>query len=327
MADEIPKGFKPVDDAPAGFTAAKAPYSDSYSPAVGGALDTFGLTDRPGKRTTADVLLRPEGGLERVAQGLTAAGAIGATGGLAASIGLPAMLGEIGAGAGIGAAQSLARGESGPRIAWDAMIDGLLTGATGGLTKLLASGGTIPLTNIGVGLKEWGAPARAFKWASEAPQKALDLILSRVPRGARVLNVPSISPKPLSPEGAVKQLAEMTGKEYQIARAELASELTKWDAQIAAGGPRPGAGQIFKKYTAKDRYEPSALSRVAETVRKGVASPVTRAGAAGAALSPLPPDPEFGSLPAGVVPFGAVADRILSHSPAGKMISGEERER
>src|SRR3990167_4047615 len=49
----------------------------------------------------------------------------------------------------------------------------------------------------------------------------------------------------LTVDEAVKRLAELTGPEYRVARAEIASELSRLDVQRVTG-PKPLAGAIFK---------------------------------------------------------------------------------
>src|SRR3990167_4421228 len=92
---DVPAGFKPVAPMP----PAGPGYSDPYSPVVGGLLDVAGLTKRPGARTPVDVLLRPQGALEHIAQAAVTIPAIYAGGALAGAgataAGLPRIIQAI----------------------------------------------------------------------------------------------------------------------------------------------------------------------------------------------------------------------------------------
>jgi len=305
--------FTPVAaETPETFTPESVPAADIHGPVMGGILDTMGATQRPGARTPIDVLARPEGLLERGAQAAVAAPAIYLAGAGGAAMGLPAVAGRIAASAGLGAGQSAARGESAAGVAWDGVLDGLVAAGTEGLISGMASGAKLAWPfKLNIGLGALGAPARAYQWALKAPEQALEFIRSRVPTGARVLNVPALGAKPLSPDGAVKALMDpaLPDKTYRMARAELASELTKWDAQLSAGGPRPSAGAVFKEFTAKKRFPPSTTAKLAEGTRKTIASPGTRS-AADAALTEDVEGVPIGAI-AGAQAFGPVARRVL----------------
>lgn len=262
--------------------------SDDMGPVRGGIADTLGLTDRPGARTPVDVLVRPKGVAEHVAQGMVTAPLI-AAGGLAAGAaakGLPLVakaapvVGRIVAAGGIGAGQAAANDRS---ALWNGVLDAVVAGVTEGA---LGGGGRL--------LKGAGAAVRGSEWAKGAPAQALAAIRARVGNG-RWVNAPSMSPTALTPTEAVERLATLRGPAYRQARAELASEFNRLDMQMAAGGPRPAAGQVFKDQTAKYLVEPSGFARVAEAVRRGTASTAGRSAADAAMIAPA-----LGGLPLGL---------------------------
>src|SRR3990167_5024348 len=117
----------------------------------------------------------------------------------------------------------------------------------------------------------------------------------------------------LTVDEAVKRLAELTGPEYRVARAEIASELSRLDVQRVTG-PKPLAGAIFKTFTEPERflYRGTPLERVAERVVGATRHPITRTAADVAATA------DVGGLPAGAWPamLGAqqassVAERVM----------------
>lgn len=254
---------------------------------TGAVADTFSASDRPGAKTSLQVLTQPEGVGEHLIQAAVTAPTI-ALGGAGAGAIAPQALkaaapvaGRIATAAGLGAADAAAQGGD-PTVGavLDAAVAGVLEGGAG-----LA----------GKGLAKVGKAARAFDWATVAPQRALDALRSRLPTG-KWLNVPSLASAKLTVEEAVEALSKKTGAQYQQARAELASEISRLDVQRVTG-PKPLAGQVFKMRTAEERFEPSLLSRVAEAGRSFLGSGATRAGAETLATEDVG-DP---SIPVGVV--------------------------
>ena len=249
-------------------------------------------------------------------------------GALAARLGVPAVLGRVGAVGAAGAGRRMAEGQTGMEPVWGGLLDAIVAGLTEGVVSVTTGGGKIPLTNIKVGLKEWGAPSRAFEWATKAPRKAIDMVASRLPK-TPVLNIPSMSAKPMTVDDAVAKLAKMTGAEYQIARAELASELSRLDIQkfipTASGqfvkGPGPSAGSVFKKFTSPERFEPSGFANLAEGLREALSGPTGRSVADALATSPI------AGIPAGALGLAAIAPSLVRHLPGGKQIVGEEEHR
>jgi len=271
---------------------------------VGGIADTLGLTNRPGARTPKDVITNPRG-LEHVARAALVAPAVyfggRALAPAAAGVGLGtgAIAGNIAAAGAVGAGEAALRGDN-------ALYAGILDAIVAGLTEGTISGvSSLPK----IGLKELGAPARAFKWATEAPGKALDAIAARLPSG-KWFNVPSLSSKPLSVKDAVDKLKDLEGLPYQQARAELANEMTRLDMQRISG-PKPFAGQVFKAGTSKERYQSPGLGRAkaAEAVRGVVETPATRAAADALAIEN--PTASMGLALSAPDSFGSLASHAL----------------
>lgn len=297
--------------------SAPTPKADSLTPVVGGIADTLGLTDRPGARNVAQVLMNPEGTAETVASTLAKGGAIGAAGGglglVAARLGAPLLAqgaaqiaGRVGAAGATGAGAAALRGED---PFWGGVIDAAVAGILGeGGAKVLSSG--MRVGPVALGLKEWGAPARAF---AEAPAKAVDafdIIKSRLPAG-NWFNVPSLGAARMSAQDAIAKLAEKTGAAYVQARAELASELSRLDMQRLTG-PNPLAGALFKRLTPAGRETASSGARLAESARKALGAQSGRTAMDTAATH------DIGGAPAGAVPFllggvpgfGSIAHRL-----------------
>lgn len=156
----------------------------------------------------------------------------------------------------------------------------------------------------GKALLKSGAPARAFEYATKAPQEALNAVAGRLMK-AKII-IPSLdASKKLSWPEMIERLSKVTGSQYRIARAEIADAMRRADTQTL----RPHAGQVFKELTAKRRFEPGAFAKTAERVRRGASPGLVRAGADTAAVS----EADEG-LPAGVV-AGSKAAEFASALP------------
>jgi hypothetical protein len=285
---------------------------ESAPPLVGGIADTLGLTTRAGARTPVDVLTKPEGTLEHLARAAIAAPVIYAggagAGAIAGAAGVPAgvaaaapVVGRMLAAGGIGAGESGLKGDS---AVYGFLLDAIVAGLTEGTISGVSA---VPK----VGLKALGAPARGFEWATKAPAKVLEAIKARLPSGDW-LHVPSISKKPLPVDQAVKKLSDLQGLKYQQAREEIANEMNRLDMQRLTG-PKPLAGQVFKKGTARERYESTALrrARVAESVRGAINDPAIRTAADALTTS----EPEIALGAALSVPgFGTIARHAIPHA-------------
>lgn len=112
-----------------------------------------------------------------------------------------------------------------------------------------------------------------YKFATEAPAKAMDALKDRI-LGAKVI-IPSIDPaKKITLEEAAKELATREGPAYQQTLAEIVNVLGRVDKQRLMGGPRPWAGQEFKRRVSPERFPPvpvpvpsgSTMERFAEQV-------------------------------------------------------------
>jgi hypothetical protein len=246
---------------------------------------------------------------------LTMAGGMGAEA-LAARLGAPALLaraapmvGRVAASAGLGGIRGANQGTG---AVYGAMIDAIVSGLTEGA---VSAGANLGIEKpVKLGLKEWGAPARGFEWATKAPEKALDLLSSRLPPG-RWLNVPSLSGQPMTAQEAVKALSKTEGLAYRQARAEIAHEMSRLDAQRVTG-PRPLAGPIFKEATAKQRFPPSDFARAAQGIYEGSGSNVGRS-----AIDALTTAQPTTGVPLGLF---ALPSAVSRHLPGGEQLMDDE---
>lgn len=160
----------------------------------------------------------------------------------------------------VGGAKALSQGKSAGGVAWDAVVDTLLGGASEGAAGL-ATRLKIPFTGM-PSLKEAGEKvpraAAGYAGAGKAIDKASDMIAARLPKGAW-LNLPAIdSSKRLTLDEAVKALKEMKGAEYEVARKQLIYQLNAADQAMVKGGvkplTKPYSGQIFGQVSPKERF-------------------------------------------------------------------------
>ena len=308
MAETRPPGWEPLtaSGAPPGWEPAAPPSPpDTHGVIPGAILDTLGLTKRPGAvpltgapgtKTPLGVALNPQTPLEHLARLAIVAPALGAVGALAGTgataAGLPAVLtgaapiaARIAASGALGAGSAAASGES---ALWggilDAAVAGLTEGVVAGLPRL-----RVPFTNIGI--KAQAEPVRASRAALEhatrAPGEALERIAARLPKG-KWLMVPSLSGQKLTVEDAVKQLSGTMGPQYQQARGEIISELSRLDIQRVTG-PKPWAGALFRKWTTPERFvaPESGTGRLALAALRASQNPAVRAAADAAMTAPV----------------------------------------
>lgn len=297
---DAPAGFAPVQDGPPdGFKpVARAPQSkfESMMGVANDFLEKIPLLGMPSREEQArrDQLSVGQHVGEILMDPRTTAPVTGLGGVAAKALGAPAVLGRVATAAGLGgAAGALTDGAAGYHALLDGAVAAITEGALSGVSKLPK-----------VGLEKTGAPARAFKWATNAPVEAWEALKARLP-GGKWLNVPSLSSSLLTAEEAVKKLAKLTGKDYQLAREEIASEFTRLDAQRMTG-PKPFAGKVFKGRTSPERFEPSTLSSVAEAARGALDSNAVRAGADAIAGTP------YEGVPLGAVAAAALPDQAAS---------------
>lgn len=274
-----------------------APVQDSFT------ADPEPAKPKPGADVMAQLehkakggfLTNPQGWTEKAANlavtaPLTAAGGLG-LGALATKIGLPALkaaaplVGRVATSGALGAAEADARGDS-PTLG--ALFGAATAGLAEGVASKVASGIKLPLVGKLEGLTERGAPARAYKYGTEALGKVVDAIKSRLP-GSTKLSVPSLGSTPVTLEQAVTKLKGLTKEEYEITRREIMSELDRLDAARVVGGvtprgtwgpvkpPRPYAGQQFGKQTTDIRVPPSMGAAGSEAARTALTSNEGRA--------------------------------------------------
>lgn len=313
-----PPGFREVPTAPSGFievptTAATAAPSqpDRRGVVSGAALETVGLGTRPGARTVLDVLTRPRGVPEHLAQFAVEAPLVTIASALAPQVAIPAWAGRIGMAAGLGAGKRALRGES-AEIPMGAAMDvaaSALPEAGLGLVSRGLRGGTLPILKTAVG----GQAAAAHEWATQAPKDALTALRPRL-RSARVF-IPSVdSTKKITLSEAVDALSRREGPAYVVTRSEIINWMNLLDK---ARGMLPGstgtAGTLFGEMTSPTRFAPSAMSKVALGLSRGVGAPTTRAAADVAATRDV-----------GGVPIGLPA-AVLAGPALWQMISGGAR--
>jgi hypothetical protein len=232
--------------------APKTPaYDDKLSPIVGGTLDTFGLTQRPGARSLKDVALNPKGASEHIARLAGTAGLLSFGGAGALGLGLPALAGEVVTAGGLGALEEKAKGGS---PTWGLTRDAILTGLTGGAANRVTA---------------WlNKPVEALSGAIKAPAEVLDVIASRLPKGA-FFNLPSLSKTPMTAADAVEELSKLKGAAYKQAWAELRDEIGRLDIKnmVTSGGqqfakiPGPTAAQQFAQGTSRSLPAAPGLAR------------------------------------------------------------------
>lgn len=261
MADTYAAGFEPITKGTTyaeGFepvtpkASAKpqkygpSPQADSENIVTGAIKDTLGVSGRPGSRSAADTILRPQDWTEVAAREAALAPLT--------ALSMPIRIGAQGA---LGALERLTAGKSLDDAGWGAVIDVATAAFTEGA-----------LGAVGAGAKKLAKPLlesraanetaqRAFKWASEAPQKALDAIAHRLPR-ARVI-IPSIDPsKKITFQEAIEKLSEMEGAQWRQARAEIADWMKRLDKQVT---PKPNAGAVFKDQVPRARFTPAPAEK------------------------------------------------------------------
>lgn len=281
-----PPGFKEVAGAaPVGEARVKhAPVGESALEILGGALnDTFGTGNaRPYGERLGRAVFQPKNLGESALREA-----------IMAPVSAVTMPGRIAASAATGPITALASGKSLGDAGWAGALDA----AVAGLTEGVGAG-------VGKVASRFGAPARAYQYATEAPGKALEYLKARLPAG-KWLSVPSLGPGKMTVEEAVGKLAKAERRTYEVARAEIAHEMSRLDAQRLTG-PKPLAGQVFKHETAPERFAPSRFSKVAEGVAQAAKSPVTRGTADVAATTPV----DEAGLPQGALPALAATDHL-----------------
>lgn len=192
----------------------------------------------------------------------------------------------VGAGL-VGAGREAAGGGDAQSVLFSGLLDAVVGGLTEGAMKVAGSGAKV--AGVKLGLKEWGAPVRAFEYASKAPKEVLDTLAERLPSGKWV-NAPSLSKQPMTFKEAVEKLVDAKqgkkGLDYQVARAEIAHEMNRLDIQRVTG-PKPLAGQVFKKGTSPERFDPSDFSRFAESARRAIGSNTGRSIADALTTTPI----------------------------------------
>lgn len=334
VKSDLPPGFslleaKPMPEAP---TTKPAPKPDDHSVLWGAVLDTLGLTDRPGAvpltgrpgvKTPLGVVLNPEGVAEHLTQAavVTPAIALGGAGLGALAESIPAIAnvarfapaaGRIATSGAVGGGEAAAQGRD---VTMGTMLDAVVAGLSEGAAAALRFAPKVGVENVAEPLR---AARRGLQWATEAPEKALDIIADRLPKG-RWLNVPSLSDKAMTVKEAVKKLAQQTEETYRIARQEIASEMTRLDIQRLTG-PKPTAGAIFKDVTAKKRWitEGTPFQRVADAVAPYLKDNALRSAWDALWLSEVSP-----GVPLGAVAGAAVAEApgaVGRHIPGGRII-------
>jgi len=223
---------------------------------------------------------------------------------------------ELASGRG-GATDALQKG------ALDAVVSGMLSGAPGVLAHMPIRG-HLPV-EFNLGLKAAGAPVRAYEWATRAPHEAVAMLSKRLSGAGRHVNVPSLSPTPMTFQDAVNKLVGLAGTKgeglhgqaYRLARDELAGEMTRLDLY-------PGmkdAGKVFldPTVTSEIREVPRMGAKIAEGARKASTS---RAAQIGIATGAQMPSGEPG------VTMGELAAKRLFLDPierVGGLVSGHRR--
>lgn len=231
---------------------------------------------------------------------------------LSPGVGMPARIGLQGA---AGAIKSAAKGEN---PLWGGLLDAATAGATEGALGLASKVKLPGVPSLSDLAEKVTGRKEAFKYATEAPGKALDALRDRLPKG-KWLWVPTINEKAkITVDEAVKSLKGLEGLEYQAARKEIINEMNALD--IRKGGlPELGrksrptyAGQGFDVRTSPERFQPppgSTLERFAEGVAVPfLESPATR-GLADVATTQH--DPSSG------LPYGAMAGLGLADKAGG----------
>lgn len=345
VKEELPAGFTPVEAPKAAAPTKDEPVKVGVKDVLGGIADTF--SDKPlGKakdthtiRRPVDVIYNPQGTFEHLARAAVTAPAIYAggagLGALAGAAGLPAAVtasapvaGRVLTSGALGAQESAAKGKTAGNITTDAALDMLAAGVTEGAVTGLEKGFALPKIGTVIrGLYERGAAARGYKWATEAVQRAVDAVASRLPK-TTMLNIPSVSKSPVSLAQAAKKLEGLEDAAYEQTLGEIASELNRIDSGRTVAGftprgtwgpvkpPRPYAGSQFKNVAAPERFRAPGFeaSQTAEAMRPYLTSDESRAIADALGQVPLP----YTSIPSAALPplalgkgFGAVADYVM----------------
>lgn len=269
------------------------PKGDQHGVVKGAVLDTLGLTDRPGAKTTGQLLVNPQGVTEHAIQAAVTAPAIAAGGaglGALASRILPRAaaavapaVGRVLTSGGIGAGKAAARGESplkeGVMDAAAAAVPEAVLGVGGGLANRLAGGAD-----------------------------ALAAVREQIGRGASgPLNL---------------QLLDMMVQRIQNAANPVARETALRNAVEQINRMVPGLGRDFKRLVANftahvpgvrsvSAHVPPGASQAAATVRGVTQNPGVRAAADAGATTV---EDSKG------VPGGLLAGKALSeHTPLGRI--------
>lgn len=256
-------------DAPAKAT----PKGDDHGVMMGSLLDTVGLTERPGKttmltnkpgqKTPLGVVVNPKDPEDYLASlGVTIPAYMGMPFG---ALGRTALAGTQGAG------RAASEGQGAGGMSRQAIIDAIVNMATEGV------GGAIRSTGVGIpgvgripGLHEAGAPARAFKHATEAPAAALDAIKPRL-LNAKIM-VPTITGGTKeSVEDVVKKLAKLEGASYTEALEQLRHALNGID-KAAQQGASTRAGDMFVGRVSPQRFTPPKGATRADAADRGLAT-------------------------------------------------------
>lgn len=167
---------------------------------------------------------------------------------------------------------------------------------------------------------------RAFTSAGQAPMAAYERLRGSVPEGAW-MQVPSISPNPITFEEASRGLSRLQGVDWTAARNEIFSELQRGGtghafltgpplnppvraAQALTTAPRqPYAAEGFNIRVPGERFTPPSTEaeRFATGAIQGLQSPITRTAA-----DTVAPEQGPGGVPVGAWP-GILAKTALQH--------------
>ena len=301
----IPPGAVPAparEARTAMMTAAQPPAEFAGAPfqpktALGaGVLETLGLGSRAGAKTPVQVLTKPEGAAERVTQAAVEMPLIMLGGALMPAAALPAWIGRIAMSGALGGAKAAAKDQSIPTGALlDLAASSLGEAIPGGIASRLAKRQGIPKA-----MEEFAGKAAAYKWATEAPSKALAALKHRLPKDAKIV-VPSIDPaKKIPLEQAVEELGKREGPAYQV----LYSEIVDWINRLELSKRAMGTTTV-----------PAGVRQTAERVAKQLGTtvddPMVRKMLEGMKVIP----------PGGALPVAAEAAAAPSKS-AGELFAG-----
>lgn len=171
--------------------------------------------------------------------------------------GAPAVGRALASGA-LGGAKAASEGKGVGGIAWDTVVDTLLGGASEAAGKVA---GAVKIPKLGwktslaekAGKVEGAAAGRAG--AGEANVKAAKEAVKNLPTGLTV-NVPALGPRPMTVPVAIARLNRLDDPQHAVARQQLINALNAADKSMLGPGknPPPYAGQIFGKFSPKERF-------------------------------------------------------------------------